>query len=111
LIEGTHRNDRHGEPPRTTPGEFQPLRKPSNMRGEAARAWKRYIEPAVWLDIWRMPSAIAFCELFAEFVANPASFPASRHGQMRGYLADLGLSDERNRPSLPQGQTDEFFDD
>jgi hypothetical protein len=45
----------------------------------------------------REPAAIAFCELWQEFRFAPTSFPASKHGQMRAYMSELGLTDERNR--------------
>jgi hypothetical protein len=71
--------------------------KPAHLKGEGAKAWKRYIEPAAWLDAAREPAAIAFCELWQEFRFAPTSFPASKHGQMRAYMSELGLTDERNR--------------
>lgn len=103
LIDGTHRTARHGDA-----GEAQkavaaavqtfgkPIR-PKHLKGEAASAWKRYIEPAAWLDGSKEPAAIAFCELWQEFRFAPTSFPASKHGQMRAYMSELGLTDERNR--------------
>ena len=72
-------------------------------------AWKKYIEPAGWLDASREPAAIAFCELWQEFRFAPTSFPASKHGQLRAYMSELGLTDERNR-SESDDPTDEFFD-
>jgi len=79
------------------------------MRGAALRAWKRFIVPAVWLDVYREPAAIAFCELWQEFRFNPAGFRATKHGQLRAYLSELGLTDERNRPTSPPDDEDEFF--
>jgi len=85
---------------------------PSGMKGEAAKAWKRYIVPAGWLDATREAAAIAFCELWSEFRFNPTGFPASKHGQLRAYMSELGLTDERNRTEDgTQKEKDEFFDD
>jgi len=86
----------------------KPVR-PKHFRGEASAAWKRYIEPAGWLDASREPAAIAFCELWQEFRFAPTSFPASKHGQLRAYMSELGLTDERNRMEQDE-PTDEFFD-
>ena len=51
-----------------------------------------------------------FCELWAEFRRAPDTFPVGKHGQMRGYLSDLGLTDERNRGGVEDEVEDEFFD-
>jgi hypothetical protein len=67
------------------------------LKAEGVKAWKRYIEPASWLDGSKEAAAIAFCELWQEFRFAPTSFPASKHGQMRAYMSELGLTDERNR--------------
>ncbi len=74
-------------------------------------AWKDYIAPAGWLDGSRKAAAIAFCELFGQFMDMPRMFPASKHGQLRAYMSELGLTDERNRIEKEDGQKDEFFDD
>ena len=42
----------------------------------------------------------------------PVSFPASKHGQMRAYMSELGLTDERNRViDESKKEKDEFFGD
>lgn len=71
----------------------------------------RYIEPAAWLDASREPAAIAFCELWQEFRFCPTGFPAAKHGQLRAYMSELGLTDERNRLKDDDKDKDEFFDD
>ncbi|MGL6160447.1 hypothetical protein [Microbulbifer sp.] len=117
LVDGTHRPTRHG--PATelkarsdrARAAFGELRKPPSLKGEAAKAWKRWIEPAVWLDASREPAAIAFCELYREFLMAPAAFQAAKHSQLRAYMADLGLTDERNRPEKLGDDADEFFED
>ena len=105
VVDGTHRNDRHGEPPAEVvigPG----LSRPSFLRGEARKCWDRYIAAAPWLDLTREPAAIAFCELWAEFRASPLDFQSARHAQMRSYMNELGLTDERNRGGAGEEKPD-----
>jgi hypothetical protein len=116
IVDGTHRNTRHGDvddakdAAAQSSGKFGPLQKPKHLKGEGATAWKRYISPAWWLDASKEPAAIAFCELWQEFRFAPTSFPASKHGQMRAYMSELGLTDERNRLSGKEEEPDEFFE-
>ncbi len=114
LIAGTHRPNRHGAKESraylpTLP--MDTLQKPSSLSPEASAAWDRFIAPATWLDRFRGPSAIAFCELWAEFITRPAAFQAARHAQLRAYMGDLGLTDERNRrePEKPADPADKYF--
>ncbi|MEC9244656.1 MAG: hypothetical protein VYB05_07795 [Pseudomonadota bacterium] len=117
LIDGTHRKTRHGDKGKSRKAieesveRFGSLSRPSSLKGEGLKAWKKYIEPAYWLDASREPAAIAFCELWQEFRFNPTGFPASKHGQMRAYMSELGLTDERNRTDEAPDEKDEFFDD
>jgi hypothetical protein len=117
LVDGTHRTARHGataaakEAVEQTVAAFGKLERPKSLKGPVAAAWKRYIDPASWLDGSREAAAIAFCELWAEFQRMPAMFPASKHGQLRAYMAELGLTDERNRGDAGKDKSDEFFDD
>lgn len=103
LIDGTHRNNRHGtaaeakQAAEAAAKSFGGLTRPKELKAEGVKAWKRYIEPASWLDGSKEAAAIAFCELWQEFRFAPTSFPASKHGQMRAYMSELGLTDERNR--------------
>jgi hypothetical protein len=118
LVDGTTNVTRHG-----TEGEqkiaveqasrdFGALKRPAYLKGPALEAWKRWVVPASWLDASREASAIAFCELWQEFRHGPTSFPASKHGQMRAYMSELGLTDERNRVlDESKKSKDEFFDD
>lgn len=112
LIEGTHRDDRHGTVSATgeTTESRRPVR-PGRMSRGANAAWRQFIEPAYWLDWSRTVSAAAFCELWAEFRSAPARFPSAKHSQMRGYLGDLGLTDARRRIVQKAAPKDEFFDD
>ena len=115
LVDGTHRPTRHGEADtarksaETTAQAFGKLVRPRSLKGEALAAWKRYIEPAAWLDGSREPAAIAFCELWSEFRFNTTGFPASKHNQLRAYMSELGLTDERNRAAVDDAEEDEFF--
>jgi hypothetical protein len=118
LVDGTRNVTRHGTEEEiravveNAAASFGKLVKPKGMRGPALAAWKKYIEPASWLDASREPAAIAFCELWQEFRHGPTSFPASKHGQMRAYMSELGLTDERNRViDDSKNEKDEFFDD
>lgn len=117
LIDGTRRATRHGteaelrERAESAQAKFGSLTKPKHLKGAGAQAWKSYIEPASWLDASKEPAAIAFCELWQEFRFAPTSFPASKHGQMRAYMSELGLTDERNRLGKGEKPKDEFFDE
>jgi hypothetical protein len=117
LVDGTHNVTRHGkvdEAKKTVEeavAAFGKLEKPRGLSRRAVKAWKQYIEPASWLDGSREPAAIAFCELWAEFSEAPARFPSSKHGQMRAYMSELGLTDERNRKDDGRKERDEFFGD
>jgi hypothetical protein len=117
LVDGTRNPTRHGNESdlrkvaESAVQAFGRLVRPKHLKGEALNAWKRYIEPASWLDGSREPAAIAFCELWAEFRFNTTGFPASKHGQMRAYMSELGLTDERNRVEKEAEKRDEFFDD
>jgi len=116
LVDGTNRTTRHGSEAELrkkieqTEVAFGKLTKPKWLKGESAAAWKQFIEPASWLDGSRAAAAIAFCELWDEFRFNPKGFPASKHGQLRAYMSELGLTDERNRGDDhgDQGEDDTF---
>lgn len=115
LIDGTHRTARHGDmgdvkkAVEEASRQFGAMVKPKGLKGEGLNAWKRYIEPAGWLDGSKEAAAIAFCELWQEFRFAPTSFPASKHGQMRAYMSDLGLTDERNRLGSEKPPEDDGF--
>jgi len=118
VVDGTHRNTRHGaeaeakEAVEKSAASFGKITKPQGLKSHAAKAWKKYIEPAAWLDASREPAAIAFCELWQEFMFAPTAFPAAKHGQLRAYMSELGLTDERNRVlDDSEKEKDEFFDD
>ena len=116
LVDGTHRTTRHGssakarEQVEASAQAFGKLTKPPFVKGEEAKAWKRYITPATWLDGSREPLAVLFCELWAEHTYNPKGFPASKVSQMRACMSELGLTDERNRGDVDDKDKDEFFD-
>lgn len=103
LVQGTHNATRHGsrEGAETlvnhAASAFGPILKPGFLSGDASEAWDNWIAPAGWLDNSKQAAAVAFCELWREFRFSPTDFPASKHGQMRAYMAELGLTDERNR--------------
>lgn len=118
LVDGTHRKTRHGDAAsardavEASEATFGKIVKPAFLKGEALKAWKMMIEPASWLDGSRLVAAIAFCELYAEWRDGPKAFLAGKHAQMRAYMSELGLTDERNRVAADaKKQKDEFFDD
>ena len=118
LVTGAHRPARHGDETKAreavekSTATFGPLTRPKYLKSHALMAWRKYIEPATWLDASREPAAIAFCELWSELRRSPTSFQAAKHSQMRAYMSDLGLTDERNRAAPPVSENrDEFFDD
>src|SRR6266576_1963203 len=85
IVDGTRNVTRHGseEDLRRSVEEsahhFGKLTRPKGLKGDGLAAWRRYIEPAFWLDASREPVAIAFCELWQEFKFAPTSFTAARH--------------------------------
>jgi hypothetical protein len=104
LVDGTHRTTRHGDAgavkkaaTRAKKQAFGKIVMPRGLDPEGQRAWKRYIAPAWWLDISREAAAIGFIELWQAFRRRPSTFPAAQHAQMRAYMSELGLTDERNR--------------
>ena len=103
VVDGTHNATRHGDRDQAVESvaaaadNFGRLERPRYITGEARKCWEQMIDPAFWLDASRFGVAVAFCELWKEFRKDPAHFPASKHGQMRAYMAELGLTDERNR--------------
>ena len=120
LIDGTHRDDRHGiaskvrEAAATSATNFGPLRRPPQFKRFAREAWEKYVAPATWLDASREPAAIMLCELWQEFRSAPTRFPAARHTQLRGLMSDLGMTDQRKRPiasTKTEKENDEHFGD
>lgn len=116
IVDGTTNVTRHGPEAKARKQveeaveAFGKLVQPRHLKGEAAKAWKRYIAPAGWLDGSKEPAAIAFCELWDQFMESPAHFVAAKHGQLRAYMSELGLTDERNRSKADDEKGDEFFD-
>lgn len=106
ILAGTHRRTRHGDPQDVADrvdqfrDAFGPISAPEGLPPKAMEAWIRFIQPATWLDASREPAAIAFCHLWAEFLEDPKAFQSARHGQMRAYMNELGLTDERNRRAV-----------
>lgn len=120
VVEGAHRTTRHGkvseaeEEIAKVRATFGGVTMPESFKDkpEAAEAWRKYIAPAWWLDASREVTAIAFCELWQEFRDDPKAFTASKHGQLRAYTSELGLTDERQRFGVGRDKTgDPFFDD
>lgn len=119
IVEASHNVTRHGdksaaeEAIQKQRSAFGRIAMPDTWgdKPEAVKAWERYIAPAWWLDATREMTAIAFCELVHEFRTDPKAFGASRHAQMRAYMSELGLTDERQRFGIGRDKTgDEFLD-
>ena len=116
LIDGTRNATRHGSEDdlkalAETGQVFGKLTRPDYLKGHARKAWEKWIVPAGWLDGSREAAAIAFCELWDEYRFNTRGFPASKHGQLRAYMSELGLTDERNRVlDESEEEKDPFFD-
>lgn len=118
LVSDTHRADRHGNRAEAEEGvarsaaTFGELQEPPHLFGQGLRAWRRYIAPAWWLDASREVCAVAFCDLWHEYCQNRKAFTAAKHQQLRNYMQELGLTDERNRFGVGRDKTgDEFFDE
>jgi hypothetical protein len=116
IVDGTNRTTRHGSESEVrelaATGEgFGPLKMPSGLKAKERAAWKRYVAPAGWLDASKETAAIAFVRLWVEFDEAPRMFNSARHGQLRAYMSELGLTDERNRKPVETKQADEFFGD
>lgn len=118
LVTGAHRTTRHGneatakKKAETAAAAFGKLQQPKGLKAKAAAAWRRYIAPAGWLDGSKEPAAIAFCELWSEFMTCPTMFASAKHSQLRAYMNELGLTDERNRSDAEgEEDKDEFFKD
>ena len=117
LVDGTHRNARHGtqdaarEAVESVEKLVGKLAMPKGLKGKERTAWLDWIAPASWLDKFKAPAAITFCQLWAEKERAPAMFPAAKLGQLRGLMNELGLTDERNRGAVDGEDTDEFFGD
>lgn len=117
LVEGTRNATRHGSEEglkkkvERSATHFGKLTCPRFLKGEALAAWKKWIAPAFWLDGSKEAAAIAFCELWSEFRFGPSSFPASKHGQLRAYMSELGLTDERNRIHDSKNKSEDEIED
>ncbi len=115
LVNGIRNTTRHGtedelrQQVEDAQQAFGPLEKPNvfthrtgkawaQFNEDASKAWDRYIAPAWWLDASKESLAIAYCVLWADFLKTGTMFPSTKHGQLRSYAAELGLTDERKRP-------------
>lgn len=117
LVSGTHRPHRHGAAKAAVgaaeqaSASFGPLVRPKGLTGHRLVCWNEMIAPASWLDGSKKLAAVMLCELYAEWKVAPDRIPASKIGQMRALMSELGLTDERNRGKIDKPQKDEFFDD
>jgi hypothetical protein len=116
LVKGTAKKERVGSfedlQAKLKLGENIPvkMRRPEHLEGAGLEAWERYIEPMPWIDITREAAATAFCDLWHIFRQDPNNFTAAQHCQLRGYMAELGLTDERKRFIPTEKKGEDFFD-
>jgi DNA-binding MarR family transcriptional regulator len=81
LVDGTRNATKHGTEQdlraavESSVASFGKLVRPLGMKGPALAAWKKYIEPASWLDASREPAAIAFCEFMARVSPRAYQLP------------------------------------
>lgn len=88
---------------------FGPVQCPKYFGPTERKAWEAYIAPSLWLDRSREPIAIMFCQLWAQYQVDPTSFHIAKHREMRACMAELGLTDERNRVGNPEDANEEGF--
>jgi hypothetical protein len=120
LVTGNMNTTRHGTEDeirsRVEQGKkkFGPLVKPEifNLKkyAEASITWDRYIAKAWWLDASREVLAIAYCMLVQELFKKGGNLATAKHSQLRAYASELGLSDERKRPSNADQDKDDLLD-
>jgi hypothetical protein len=118
LIDGSRSTTRHGSAAELRAkvdeeiASFGKLQRPKGLKGRVLKAWIEWIEPAAWLDGSRGAAARAFVELYAEFEERPRVFVAAKHNQMRAYMSELGLTDERRRGAgRDDAPKDPYFED
>jgi hypothetical protein len=99
IVDGTHRTPAFGK-----------LTQPKHLKGDAARGLEALHCAGLLAGRIARAAAIAFCELWQEFRFCPTGFAAAKHGQLRAYMSELGLTDERNRGGDDDKDKDEFFD-
>ncbi len=91
-LHGTFRPDRHGDDPDIEIGA--PI-KPEWLSAAASAEWDRSVpimEGAGYLSVNdQMPLAL-YCELVADFQADPKGFPAARLTQLRLLMGELGMT-------------------
>jgi phage terminase small subunit len=115
IVSGKHNVTRHGsegeirQRAERSRKAFDKIQRPAHLKGHARKIWDDLIAKCWWLDQSRITSATAFCELWNEFRIAPMRFTAAKHGSMRAYMAELGLTDERNRGYENEDKDDEFF--
>jgi len=109
IVDGTFRPARHGDRDKVREAAerharaFGKLGKPPRLLGHHAReAWKKWIEPATWLDCSKEMAAIALCNLWQEMQEAPRQFPAAKYGVLRALMGELGLTDERKRVEVEE---------
>ena len=91
LIKGARpgRINRHEPRPSNT------VRKPTWLKGPAARIWKKYAPELHRIGVLKKTDCAMFavwCSLMADFSADPGGFGAARLAQLRGLGKSFGLT-------------------
>jgi len=99
-LNGTYREDRHGGTVDLPP---ELPERPFWLSASAIIVWQELIpelEAAGYLARLDGMALATYCELAAEFIADPPAFPPQKLSQMRGLMSELGLTPS-GRAKLP----------
>ena len=99
-IKGTYRDDRHGD---SLEVETAMPDRPFWLSASAIIVWQelqKELEKAGYLSKLDGMALALYCELSAEFIANPPAFAPQKLSQMRALMGELGLTPS-SRAKLP----------
>lgn len=99
-LQGTFRNDRHGD---SVDLETAMPDRPFWLSESAAIVWRELqpeLEKAGYLTKLDGMALALYCELKAEFIADPEVFPPQKLSQLRSLMGELGLTPS-GRAKLP----------
>jgi len=108
VLQGTYQKCRHEGNSDIEASVGQP-EKPDWLTGQASKEWDKTIEvlsEAGYLAKTDSMALATYCELVAEFSANPPDFPAGKLGQLRLLMADLGMTPSA-RAKMPVQKDDD----
>lgn len=99
-LQGTFREDRHGNSVEVEPGMPE---RPFWLSASAIIVWREVeseLRDAGYLTRLDGNALAIYCELQAEFIADPAGFAPQKLSQLRGLMGELGLTPSA-RAKLP----------